>query len=44
MGQRLFAAAPGRKEMLTIPGGGHNDLYERAGAEIAHRVRLMVAR
>jgi fermentation-respiration switch protein FrsA (DUF1100 family) len=44
MGQQLFAAAPGPKEMLTVPGGGHNDLIERAGAEIAHRLRRIAVR
>jgi fermentation-respiration switch protein FrsA (DUF1100 family) len=43
MGQALFAAVPGRKELLTVSGGGHNDIVVRAGPEIAARVRLMAA-
>jgi fermentation-respiration switch protein FrsA (DUF1100 family) len=45
MGQRLLAAAPGPKELLTVAGGHHNDLFARAGADIARRTAaLAVAR
>lgn len=30
LGRRLFAAAPGPKEFVTVPGGNHNDLYTPA--------------
>jgi fermentation-respiration switch protein FrsA (DUF1100 family) len=44
MGQRLFAAAPGPKELLTIAGAGHNDVVAQGGAELARRLRLALAR
>lgn len=43
MGRRLFEAAAGPKGMLLVPGGGHNDLLDHAGAEIARRTRALVA-
>ena len=42
MGRRLFEAAPGPKQLLTIPGAGHNDVLHRAGAQIAHRIRRLL--
>ena len=38
LGQELFAAAQGSKTFWVIPGAGHNDILERAGAE--YRLRL----
>jgi uncharacterized protein len=38
MGQQLFAAAQGSKTFWVIPGAGHNDILERAGAEYRHRL------
>jgi fermentation-respiration switch protein FrsA (DUF1100 family) len=42
MGQRLLAAATGPRELLTVAGGHHNDMFERAGAEIARRIARLV--
>lgn len=39
LGQELYAAAQGRKEFWVIPGAGHNDILETAGAEYRHRLR-----
>ncbi len=38
LGQELFAAAQGQKTFWMIPGAGHNDILERAGAEYRHRL------
>jgi uncharacterized protein len=38
LGQQLFAAAQGSKTFWVIPGAGHNDILERAGAEYRHRL------
>lgn len=38
LGQQLFAAAPGPKAFWVIPGAGHNDILETAGAEYRHRL------
>lgn len=34
LGRRLYALAPGRKEMAAIAGGGHNDLMALHAAEL----------
>jgi len=39
IGQKLFAAAQGSKTFWVIPGAGHNDILESAGAEYGHRLR-----
>jgi uncharacterized protein len=39
LGQELFAAAQGSKTFWVIPGAGHNDILEVAGAEYGHRLR-----
>jgi uncharacterized protein len=39
LGQELFAAAQGSKTFWIIPGAGHNDILESAGAEYGHRLR-----
>jgi uncharacterized protein len=38
LGQELFAAAQGSKTFWVIPGAGHNDILETAGAEYRHRL------
>ncbi len=38
LGQELFAAAQGSKTFWIIPGAGHNDILETAGAEYRHRL------
>ena len=38
LGQELFAAAQGSKTLWIIPGAGHNDILETAGAEYRHRL------
>jgi uncharacterized protein len=38
LGQKLFAAAQGSKTFWLIPGAGHNDILETAGAEYRHRL------
>ena len=38
LGRRLFEAAPGPKTFWEIPGAGHNDLLEAAGAEYTPRI------
>ena len=38
LGQKLFAAAQGAKTFWVIPGAGHNDILETAGAEYGHRL------
>jgi fermentation-respiration switch protein FrsA (DUF1100 family) len=38
MGQELFNAAQGTKTLWVIPGAGHNDILETAGAEYARRL------
>jgi uncharacterized protein len=38
LGQNLFAAAQGPKTFWIIPGAGHNDILETAGAEYRHRL------
>jgi pimeloyl-ACP methyl ester carboxylesterase len=39
LGQELFTAAQGSKTFWIIPGAGHNDILETAGAEYRHRLR-----
>jgi uncharacterized protein len=39
LGQELFAAAQGSKTLWVIPGAGHNDILETAGAEYRHRLQ-----
>ncbi len=39
LGQELFAAAQGSKTFWVIPGAGHNDILEVAGAEYERRLR-----
>jgi uncharacterized protein len=39
LGQELFAAAQGPKTFWIIPGAGHNDILETAGAEYRHRLK-----
>lgn len=38
LGQKLFAAAPGPKTFWIVPGAGHNDILETAGAEYRRRL------
>jgi uncharacterized protein len=38
MGQEMFRAAQGSKTFWTIPGAGHNDILEKAGAEYPRRL------
>ena len=38
LGQELFAAAQEPKTFWIIPGAGHNDILETAGAEYRHRL------
>jgi fermentation-respiration switch protein FrsA (DUF1100 family) len=38
LGQQLFAAAQGSKSFRVIPGAGHNDILETAGAEYRDRL------
>jgi fermentation-respiration switch protein FrsA (DUF1100 family) len=38
LGQELFAAAQGSKTFWVVPGAGHNDILETAGAEYRHRL------
>jgi fermentation-respiration switch protein FrsA (DUF1100 family) len=38
LGQELFAAAEGSKTFWLIPGAGHNDILETAGAEYRHKL------
>ena len=40
LGQELYAAAQGSKTFWVIPGAGHNDILETAGAEYLHRLRM----
>ncbi len=39
LGQALFAAAPEPKSFWTVPGAGHNDILETAGAEYIRRLQ-----
>jgi uncharacterized protein len=39
LGQELFAAAQGSKTFWVIPGAGHNDILETAGAEYGHKLK-----
>ena len=39
VGQNLFQAAREPKSFWTVPGAGHNDLVETAGANYGHRLR-----
>ena len=43
LGQELFAAAQGSKTFWVIPGAGHNDILETAGAEYRHRLSAFYA-
>ncbi len=38
LGRKLFDAAPEPKTFWTVPGAGHNDILETAGAEYRHRL------
>ena len=38
LGQKLFDAAQGSKTFWVIPGAGHNDILETAGAEYRRRL------
>ncbi len=38
LAQQLFAAAQGTKTFWTVPGAGHNDILDAAGAEYRHRL------
>jgi uncharacterized protein len=38
LGQELFAAAQGSKTFWVVPGAGHNDILETAGAEYRYRL------
>jgi pimeloyl-ACP methyl ester carboxylesterase len=38
LGQELFAASEGSKTFWLVPGAGHNDILETAGAEYRHRL------
>jgi fermentation-respiration switch protein FrsA (DUF1100 family) len=38
LGRELFDAAPEPKTFWTVPGAGHNDILEVAGAEYRHRL------
>jgi uncharacterized protein len=38
LGQALFAAAQGTKTFWIVPGAGHNNILEMAGAEYRHRL------
>lgn len=40
LGQELFAAAHEPKTFWIIPGAGHNDILETAGAEFRHRLKI----
>ena len=39
LGQELFAAAQEPKTFWVIPGAGHNNILETAGAEYRHRLK-----
>jgi fermentation-respiration switch protein FrsA (DUF1100 family) len=39
LGQQLFAAAQGSKTFWIVPGAGHNDIVETAGAEYGRRLK-----
>ncbi len=39
LGRELYDRAPGRKEFLSIDGGGHNDLFAAHADEIWEDVR-----
>lgn len=39
LGRETFAAAREPKELWSLPGAGHNDIVERAGAEYGRRLR-----
>ena len=39
LGRELYEAAPGPKDFWTVPGAGHNDIVEAAGAEYRERLR-----
>jgi hypothetical protein len=43
LGKALFDAAPEPKSFWTIPGAGHNDLLESAGAAYVERLRQFYA-
>ena len=43
LGRRLFESAPGRKELVAIRGGGHNDLWALHADEIWGAVRRFLA-
>jgi fermentation-respiration switch protein FrsA (DUF1100 family) len=39
LGRRLYDMAPGRKELMAVRGGGHNDLWALHGDEVWDAVR-----
>ena len=39
LGQALYAAAPQPKSFWVVPGAGHNDIVEAAGAAYGHRLQ-----
>ena len=43
LGQQMFNAAQGRKEMWIIPGAGHNDIMETAGGRYSEKLRAFYA-
>lgn len=43
LGQALFAAAPEPKSFWIVPGAGHNDIIETAGADYRQRLRSFYA-
>lgn len=42
MARRLYDQVTGPRELYVVPGAGHNDLVERAAAQIAIRVAALV--
>jgi pimeloyl-ACP methyl ester carboxylesterase len=42
MSQQLYAAAPEPKQLVLIPGAGHNDVAEVAGSQYFHAVQKFV--
>ena len=42
LGQELFAAAQGTKTFWVIPGAGHNNILEVAGAEYRERLARLL--
>jgi uncharacterized protein len=42
MGRRLFEAVRGPKQLMTVRGAGHNDLFGMAGGEVARKIAVML--